>query len=161
MIIWAAPLAADTVDTKNGAHLVGKIIKIDSGVVYLHTDYAGDLAIKQSEVVSFATNEPIAVRFDNGTRLDGKVTPVNTGKIQIAGWHGTLITDVRHVVATWNAGGEDPVVIARRGHWAYEASADVNGKAGNTDELGIDGGFRAVHKTTVDELQLYTKYNRD
>jgi hypothetical protein len=159
MIIWAAPLAADTVDTKNGAHLIGKITRIDCGIVYLHTDYAGDLAIKQSEVESFATDKPIAVRLDSGTRLDGRVKQVNDG-LQISGQDGTVTTDVRHVVATWDAGGEDPIVIARRGHWTYEASADVNGKTGNHNQLGLDGGFSAVHKSTQDELQLYTKYNR-
>ncbi len=159
-LIGGARLAADRFEKKIGAHLVGKITRIDCSIVYLHTDFAGDLAIKQSEVVSFATDEPIAVRFDNGTRLDGKVTPVN-GRIQIVGWHeAPLVTDVRHVAATWAAGGEDPIVIARRGHWAYEASADLNGKSGNHRQLGLDGGFRAVHKSTEDELQLYTKYNR-
>jgi putative salt-induced outer membrane protein YdiY len=160
VLIAGARLGADTVDTKNGAHLVGKITRIDGGILYLHTDYAGDLAIKQSEVTSFATDKPIAVRFDNGTRLDGKVTPVN-GRIQIVGWHGPpLVTDVRHVAATWDAGGEDPVAIARRGHWTYEASADLNGEAGNHNQLGLDGGFRAVHTATDNELQLYIKYNR-
>jgi putative salt-induced outer membrane protein YdiY len=156
---WKARLSADTVDTKNGAHLVGKIIRIDGGIVYLHTDYAGDLAIKQSEVVSFSTDEPIAVRFDSGTRLDGVVTPVK-GQIQISGFHGTLLTDVRHVTATWAAGGEDPAVIARRGHWTYEASVDVNGESGNHSQLGTAGGLRAVHKATDNELQLYGQYNR-
>jgi hypothetical protein len=159
MIIWSAALAADTVDTINGAHLVGKIIKVESGILYLHTDYAGDLAIKQSQVVSFATDQPIAVRFDNGTRLDGKVTPVD-GRIQVVGWHGTLVTDVRHVAATWNAGGEDPVITARRGSWTYEASVDVTGESGNNSQLGTSGGFRAVHTATDNELQLSIKYNR-
>ena len=159
ILIWGAPLVADTVDTKDGAHLVGKLLKIDSGIVYLHTDYAGDLAIKQSEVVSFSTDEPIAVRFDSGARFDGKVTPVN-GKIQIAGWHETMTTSISHVVATWNANGEDPVIIARRGHWTYEASVDVNGESGNHSQLGTAGGLRVAHIATDNELQLYSDYNR-
>jgi hypothetical protein len=159
LIIWGAPLAADTVDTKSGAHLIGKIIKIDCGIVYLHTDYAGDVTIKQSEVAGFATDQPVAVRFDSGRRLDGKVTPAN-GKIQIAGQKGTLMTDVRHVAATWNAGGEDPIVTARRGAWTYEAFVDVNGEAGNHNQLGTSGGLRAVHRSTENELQFYAKYNR-
>jgi putative salt-induced outer membrane protein YdiY len=159
MILLGVRLAGDTVDTKNGAHLIGKIIKIDSGIVYLHTDYAGDLEIKQSEVTSFTTDEPIAVRFDSGSRLDGRVTLVND-KIQIAGFRGTVITSVSHVVATWSAGGEDPVVVARRGHWTYEASTDVNGETGNHNQLGTSGGLRAVHKATYNQLELYAKYNR-
>jgi hypothetical protein len=158
-IFFVAPLAADTVDTKNGAHLVGRITKIDSGLVYLHTDYAGDLVIKQSEVASFATDEPIAVRFDNGIRLDGKVTSAKD-KIQVVGWHGSLVTDVSHVAATWKAGGEDPVITARRGYWTYEAFVDVNGETGNHNQLGTSGGLRAVHTATDRQLELSAKYNR-
>src|SRR6267154_3590197 len=100
IIIWGAPLAADTVDTKSGAHLIGKITKIDGDLVYLHTDYAGDITIKQSEVASFATDQPVAVRLASGTRLEGKVTPVK-GKLQVAGQDGTLTTEIPHIAATW------------------------------------------------------------
>ncbi|HXA79984.1 MAG TPA: hypothetical protein VNV14_01840, partial [Opitutaceae bacterium] len=71
LIIWGAPLAADTIDTKGGAHLIGRITKIDSDLVYLNTDYAGDITIKQSEVARIATDQPVAVRLDSGTRLEG------------------------------------------------------------------------------------------
>jgi hypothetical protein len=159
IIIWGAPLAADTVDTKSGAHLIGKITKIDSDLVYLHTDYAGDITIKQSEVASFATDQPVAVRLASGTRLEGKVTPVN-GKLQIAGRDGTLTTEVDHVDATWETGEEDPAIVALRRHWTYEAAVDINGKTGNHNQLGTDGRFRAMLKTPQDELQFYSEYNR-
>ena len=45
----AASAFADTVETKNGSKLVGTITKIDGGDVYLKTDYAGDLVIKQAD----------------------------------------------------------------------------------------------------------------
>jgi Protein of unknown function, DUF481 len=159
IIIWSAPLAADTVDTKSGAHLIGRITKIDSDVVYLHTDYAGDITIKQSEVASFATDQSIAVRLDSGTRLEGRVTPTN-GEIQIAGHEGTLTTEVRHVDAAWEAGQEDPAIVALRRHWTYEAAVDVNGETGNHNQLGTDASFRADLKTAQDELQFYSEYNR-
>jgi putative salt-induced outer membrane protein YdiY len=159
LIAWGARAQADTVDMKNGAHLIGKITRIDSGVVYLHTDYAGDLTIKQSEVASFSTDWPVAMRFDSGTRFDGKVAPVN-GKIQITGLRGTLTTEVKHVAATWTAGEEDPVAVARRGHWMYEASIDLEGETGNQDHLGTAFGVRAEHKATSNDLKLYCEYNR-
>jgi hypothetical protein len=159
LIIWGAPLAADTVDTKGGAHLIGKITKIDSNLVYLHTDYAGDITIKQSEVARLATDQPVAVRLDGGTRLEGKVTTVN-GKLQIASHEGTLTTEIQHVDAAWEAGDEDPTITAMRRHWTYEAAVDVNGKNGNHNQLGTTGSFRAVLKTPQDELQFYSEYNR-
>jgi len=156
----AVRLSADTVETKNGAHLVGKITKIADGTVYLQTDYAGDIAIKQSEVAGFATDTPVAVRLASGTRLDGQVTPAPNGGLQIAGADGTLTTDVGRVAASWEAGQDDPAMVALRRHWTYEASVDVEGKSGNHDALGTDASFRAVLKTPQDELQFYSEYNR-
>lgn len=158
--IIAAQLRADTVDTRGGAHLTGKITKIADGTVYLHTDYAGDIAIKQSEVTGFATDEPIAVRLASGTRLDGRVAPAAGGALQIGGPDGTLTTDVPRIAATWEAGGEDPAMVALHRHWTYEAAVDVNGKTGNHEQLGTEASFRAVLKTPQDELQFYSGYNR-
>ena len=50
VVTMATVASADIVETKNGARIVGKVTKIDGGKVYVTTDYAGDLTIKQSEV---------------------------------------------------------------------------------------------------------------
>ncbi|MGA3007306.1 MAG: DUF481 domain-containing protein, partial [Opitutaceae bacterium] len=160
LILWGARVRADTVDTKEGAHLVGKITKVEAGSVYLHTDYAGDIVIKQSNVTRFATDKFIAVRLDSGQRIDGQVTPAPQGGLQIAGTNKTVTTDIRHVAATWNAYGEDPLLIALRGQWTYEAFVDANGETGNHNQLGTSGGMRAERKATYNDLQLYAKYNR-
>src|ERR1043166_8250855 len=78
-------LAADTVDVKNGARIIGKISKIDAGSVVVSTDYAGVITIKQSEVSGIATDAPVAIRLASGTRFDGRVTAGSGGAIQIAG----------------------------------------------------------------------------
>src|SRR5437868_4838856 len=129
----AAPLSADTIEIKNGARLVGKIGKIDAGTIEIDTTFAGTVKVKQSEVVSFSTDAPIAVRLASGTRFDGQVTTGANGAIQIAGADGTITTTVEKVAASWSAGKVDPLVER---HWAYEASVDVTGKSGNKSQLG-------------------------
>ena len=57
-----AQLSADVVETKNGARIVGKVTKIDGGSVFVSTDYAGAITIKQSEVAAINTDTPVAVR---------------------------------------------------------------------------------------------------
>lgn len=153
----AVRLAADTVDTRTGAHLVGKITKIDAGAITLDTDYAGKLTIKQSEVTSFTTDAPVAVRLASGTRFDGQVTGATNGALQIVSPDGTVTTTVPKVAASWAAGAEDPL-YAR--HWSYEASVDIAGTSGNTHQLGTAGEARAVLKTIQDTLQFYGAYNR-
>ena len=114
VIVLAAVLGAaraDVVETKNGARLVGKVTKIDGGVVSLATDYAGTLAIKQSEVAAINTDAPVTVRLASGTRIDGKVSGAN-GAVQVTSTDGTVNTTVDKVAASWAAGGKDPQLIA-------------------------------------------------
>lgn len=151
------PLHADTIEIKNGARIVGKITQIDAGSVMVDTDFAGKITIKQSEIVSLATDAPIAVRLASGTRFDGRLTAGAGGGIQIAGTDGTISTTVDKIAATWAAGAVDPLVDR---HWAYEASVDVSGKTGNREQIGTAGEFRATLKTVQDMLQFYALYNR-
>jgi hypothetical protein len=150
-------LLADTVEIKNGARIIGKITKIDAGSVVVQTDYADKITIKQSQVVSIATDAPIAIRLASGTRFDGTVTAGAGGGIQIAGSDGTISTTMDKVAASWAAGAVDPLVDR---HWAYEASVDISGKTGNTEQIGTAAELRATLKTTQDTLQFYSSYNR-
>lgn len=151
---------ADVVETKNGARLVGKIVRIADGAIAIETDYAGTLAIKQSEVVSFSTDAPIAVRLASGTRFDGQVTGDPQGALQIAGADGTITTTTAKVAAGWAAGAKDPAVAALERHWSYEAAVDVTGKTGNKEQLGTAAALRATLKTPEDTLQFYAAYDR-
>ncbi len=165
LALFAAALAAvsasaDTVETKNGAKIVGKIVKIGDGAVSVDTAFAGTITIKQSEVASMSTDAPVAVRLDTGTRIDGKITGGTGGSLQIAGGDGSISTSVGKVAASWAAGGKDPAVAALERQWAYEASVDVAGKSGNKEQLGTSAALRAVLKGSQDTLQFYTGYDR-
>jgi putative salt-induced outer membrane protein YdiY/sRNA-binding regulator protein Hfq len=150
---------ADTVATKNGSQLVGSVTKIDGGNVYLKTDYAGDLVIKQADVTSITTEKPVTVRLASGTVLQGTLAS-EAGAIKIAGGDGQLSTTVDKVAATWPAGAEDPQVVALRRHWTYEGALDITGKTGNKEQLGTAVSARATLKTPQDTLQFYTAYDR-
>lgn len=155
-----ANLSADVVETKNGARIVGKVLRISDGAIAIETTYAGTLAIKQSEVATLSTDTAVAVRLASGTRMDGKVTGASDGTLQIAGSDGTITTTVGKVASTWTAGGKDPEVAALERHWAYEAAVDVTGKNGNKEQLGTAASIRATLKTTQDTLQFYSAYDR-
>lgn len=162
----AASASADVVETKNGARIVGKVTKIEGGKIYVTTDYAGDLTLKQSEVTGLTTEAPVVVHLASGTTLQGTVSAEGAA-LKITGADGQLATSVEKVAATWAPGGEDPQVTAmkkaladREHHWSYEAAVDVTGKSGNSEQLGTAGAFRATLKTPDDTLQFYTGYNR-
>ncbi len=159
LILCVKPSFADVVETKSGARIVGKVVAIDGGTVSVDTNFAGTIAVKQSEVTSITTDAPVAVRLASGTRIDGRVSTAN-GSVQVAGADGTVTTTVDKVAASWAAGAKDPTVSALETHWAYEAAVDISGKTGNKEQLATSASLRAVHKTARDALQFYTAYDR-
>ncbi len=154
----AAVLKADVVETKNGARLVGKIVKIEGGAVTLNTAYAGDIAIKQGEIAAMTTDEPVAVRLASGTRIDGKVS-TEGGEPKVAGKDGTVSTTVDKVASSWNAGGEDPQITAMRRKWTFQTATDIAGKSGNTESTSVGTSFVAVLVSPQDALKFYGNYN--
>jgi hypothetical protein len=158
LALSAAHLFADVVETKNGAKLVGKITKIVGGTITLATDYAGEIAIKQSEVTRLTTDGAVAVRLASGTRIDGRVSTA-TGAIQVAGKEGTVSTTIDQVAASWAAGAEDPQIVAARRHWTIETSTDIAGRQGNTESTGIGAGFVARLVSPHDVLKFYGSYD--
>jgi hypothetical protein len=159
-LLAVAPVSADVVEVKGGARIVGKVSKIDGGSVVVATDYAGAITIKQSEVVSISTDAPVAVRFANGTRIDGKVSGAGDGRIKVGNSEGEFTSEVAKVAASWAAGGKDPAIVALERGWAYEAAVDVSGKTGNKSQLGTAASLRATLKGVADTLQFYTAYDR-
>jgi putative salt-induced outer membrane protein YdiY len=163
--IWIAAfcalrLSADVVETSNGARIVGKIKEIHGGTITVSTDYAGDIKVKQSLVTSITTDQPVAVRTADGTRVVGIVSATPGGGERIAGPEGSRDTTVGGIAASWAAGEEDPDVVAARRKWSYEAGVDINGQSGTHNQLGTTYGFRATLTGPADVLQLYTSYNR-
>lgn len=154
-LVWG-----DVIETKNGSRLVGKVTSIDGSVVQLSTDYAGDLKVKQSDVVSVTTDKPITVRLASGTVLQGTLTSPGDGALVITGPDGALNTRVEKVAATWAPGGTDPAIAAMQRNWSYEVMADITGKSGNKEQLGTSFSARAIMKTPQDTLQFYSAYDR-
>lgn len=151
---------ADVIETKSGARLVGKVSQITGVAITLSTDYAGDITIKQSEVISVKTDEPRFVRLSGGTVMAGVVTPTADGKIQITGTDGVITTSVDKVAATWALGANDPAIVALAPKWTYEAAADITGKTGNKQQSGAALSARAKRTGPTDSLQFYSAYNR-
>jgi hypothetical protein len=156
-----AVLWADMIGTKNGSKLSGKIVRIDGTHVVLGTDFAGEIKIRQSEVESITTDEPLNVRLASGTVLEGAIgTSGAPGDVYVAGKDGGVSTTVDKLAMTWAPGAIDPAVAALQRKWAYEAAADITGKTGNSEQLGMALQFRATLASSFDTLQFHTAYER-
>ena len=159
-------LQADVVETRAGARLVGKITKIDEGKVFLDTDYAGKLEVKQSEVTGISTDGVIALRLQGGATLQGKVTDSPEGGLVVNGALGESRIRMDKIAATWLANGEDPAVILarkatadKRRRWALQVGVDITGRSGNASSNGVAANIVATYTGPKDALKLYGDYN--
>lgn len=160
-MIFTATLPADEIVTKDGSRLSGKVVRIDGATLVLDTGFAGEIKIKQGEVASITTDTPLNVRLAGGTVIEGTIGAAGkTGGISIAGKDGSVSTTVDKLAMTWTPGSIDPALAALQRKWAYEASADIAGKTGNSEQLGMALQFRATLASSFDTLQFYTAYER-
>ena len=159
-LLTAVSLSADVIETKDGARLVGTVKKIDGGKITFGTSYAGDIAIAQGEVASLTMDDPLVIRLEGGTTMEGTVTTTTSGQVSIAGKDGTINTSVGKIATTWAPGGTDPAVAALQRKWAYEAAVDVTGKNGNKEQLGTAFALKATLAASKDRLILSALYNR-
>ena len=156
----AVRLAADVVETTNGARIVGNVTAIHGGVVTIDTDYAGEINVKQSLVTSITTAHPVEVKVAGGTRIQGTLSPARGGGLRIAGQAGSLVTPVDKVVETWPAGEVDPDAIAALRRWSYEAGVDINGATGTHTQAGEALTFHARLAGPDDTFQYFGNYIR-
>jgi hypothetical protein len=156
-----AQLSADVVETKSGSRITGKVVQIDGSAVVVSTDFAGDIKVKSSEVVSVTTDAPLNIRLEGGTVIQGTLSsPAGGGTVVVSGPAGTINSSIDKVLVTWAPGTTDPELLALQRGWAYEVSADITGKTGNKTQLGTSFSARAVQKTAQDTLQFYAAYDR-
>jgi putative salt-induced outer membrane protein YdiY len=159
-LFCALRLHADVIETAGGARLVGKITKIQGGIVTLETDYAGELSVKQVLVTRITTDHPVAVRFADGSGIVGTISSPAADKLRISAGDRVVECPVGNVSATWASGVEDPDVAALRRKWSYNAAADVTGRSGTNTSLGTSYEFKAKLAGPLDTFQYYTAYNR-
>ena len=155
---WSA--RADTVTLKDGSIIHGKITGISGGTVTLSTGFAGDLSIKQDQVVALATDEPVFVKTTENSTVLGKVEPKESA-LAVTSPSGAYTTTVGGVKSSWRQGAEDPEIVAMRRHWAAEISVDISGKSGNSTGVAGAVGAVATLKTPTDSLKLYAAANHN
>ena len=154
-----ASVRADTVNTVDGARLVGTIDKVTPKEITLKTQYAGTLTVAMDQVASFATENPLTTQFKDSTTVTGITVLDDQKNMRVAS--GTLASTgaLDQLQASWVAGTPPPPEsLFDVRHWVYQLGADLTGKSGNSDErtTNVVGSMALVSKT--DELRFYGSY---
>jgi putative salt-induced outer membrane protein YdiY len=158
-----AAALADTVGTKDGSTIQGKIIRVSGGVLEIETTFAGVLKIPQANVASMSTDSPVFVRYEGGNTIQGAVSTAAGGEVRVAGPGAWGTGSVGQVAAVWVNPSDSPetkAAEAAKRAWAYEASVDVLGTTGNTHSSSAAVGFGATLSSPQDKLSFYAAYAR-
>lgn len=158
LAIVALPVRADTVTLKDGSVIHGKNLHVAGGIITISTEFAGDLSIKQDQVIAFETDQPVFVKTKNNSAVLGKVEQKDSGLV-VSSPSGTYLTSVGDIKLSWCEGAEDPDLVALRRHWMIEFTTDIAGKSGNSTGFAGAVGAVATLKTPTDALKFYGSAN--
>ncbi len=156
--LLVSAVSADTIVTKGGSTINGKILGIDGGKISVKTDFAGKISIDQKLVESITTDEEVYVSLEDGSTVHGPVSGQD-GTLTVAAPTGTVSTTIAAIDETWMPGEKSPTQIAAERKWTYEAAFDLTGKSGNKDSNGLGTNFRATLKGAEDTLAFFAKAN--
>ncbi len=124
---------ADTLTLSDGSILNGQIVRIEGGDIILSTAYAGEITVKQAQVVEIATADPVFVQSGD-TTIFGTVSTSTDGLV-VTTDNASLDTDVTAVSAVWREGDQSPEAKALARKWFYNANFGLTGSSGNTDRF--------------------------
>ncbi len=156
--LLVSAVSADTIVTKDGSTINGKILGIDGGKISVKTDFAGKISVDQKLVESIATDEEVYLSLEDGSTVHGPVSGQD-GALTVAAPTGTVSTTVAAIDETWMPGEKSPTQIAAERQWTYEAAFDLTGKSGNKDSTGFGTNFRATLEGAEDTLVFFAKAN--
>ena len=145
--------SADEVWLKNGDHLTGKVVSLDSGLLVFKTSYAGDLSIKWEEVANLKTDEPVKVVLGDETTAQGPVSPGEAGKVKVKAEQVAepVTVDLANVKVI---NPKPPLSTTLR------ISVGATRNSGNTDSQDFYGQLDFIARTAMNRFSVGGNYQR-
>lgn len=162
----ASAARADRIELTDGSVLNGKILSAEKGQFKVETKFAGVITVAQELITTFSTDEAVNVGLKAGTQVLGTVASTANG-IAVTAADGQMSANSSSVVAIWRPGDDSPALRDAKAateklkrHWAYEASAAINGRTGGSEKFSGSFGFKATLESSQDKLMFNAAMNR-
>jgi hypothetical protein len=81
LLPWATH--ADEIRFRNGDRLTGKIVSMEGSKLRIDTALAGEVTVEWQQVATFSSDEPIELRFPDGSIVVGKMAAAEDGQVQL------------------------------------------------------------------------------
>lgn len=139
--------APDELVLKNGSRILGTVTGVRDGVVSVDTEFAGNLQIRQDQIVSLQSEGPVVIKLKDGELLSepdltiaGEQLVLSSGDVPA----GTYALQDLVLI------DPEPWELGRGYHWTGQASAALGLQRGNTDTDEFDYRVDSVWRSLQD-----------
>jgi putative salt-induced outer membrane protein YdiY len=160
LCVFASYAVADRVSLKNGDHLSGTIVKSDGKILVLHTDYAGDIAVKWDAVQGIQSGQELHVELQDGKTAVGPVS-TSDDKLQIATKSGGTVEAATAAVKSLRNDAEQ-TAYEKSVHpgllqaWNTSMNVGFALTGGNSQTKNFSLAFNGTRQTLNDKLGMYS-----
>jgi hypothetical protein len=151
LLLPTASCLADTVATKDGTFLKGRIERIASGVLEMRVPVLGEANVQRlqlAQVESFVTDD--AVMVSSGGVVSRGAASAAGGRVASQGGAETSPLDAS--LELWRDPSLRPAETAGKRQWTTQADVDVSGRNGVVMGSGFSAGFSAKGVTKANTV---------
>jgi putative salt-induced outer membrane protein YdiY len=154
LLLCAGMAAADEVRLANGDRLSGEILRAENQVLVLKTSYAGDIRIKQPEVVCIVSQQKLSFLTTSDETMTGWAACPSDGVVQIK----DETKDQPVTISLFDIKAVNPKVQSSVTYKGYIVAGGSRAD-GNTDSRALNTSAQLVIRSKRQRLTLAGAYN--
>ena len=135
--------AQDSVTLQNGDRLSGKIESVTAAGVVISSPATGTVTVKVDEVASLTSSSPIKLATASGDKLEGTITGMQGGQLQVGSPSGPRTLAANELVA-WKPDTE----------WTGSIAVGGTLSTGNTERRSATANAEAIRRSEDTRLTL-------
>ncbi len=154
LFFLATPLHADTIVFANGERLVGKIVRMEGGVLEFSSEIAGSVKVGIEKVQSIESDRPLTISLADGTSTKAASIRFVNGRAMLRGASNSDITVLRTDIAEIDHPDKPRVA------WSRSLTAGLSSSHGNSTSTKLNIALHILrrskrHRIRLDSLYLY------
>jgi putative salt-induced outer membrane protein YdiY len=149
---------ADELRMKNGSVLVGRVVSASEDTVVFDTPFAGEITLKQENIETMVTTEPVTLLMDDGYVYREKLITEQDGELTV------LDSDEQSVdldLAAVDFINPEPWRLGEGYKWFGQVNAALESERGNSDSDEVDVDLESIWRSLEDRFTIRGLYELD
>lgn len=156
-------LSADEVRTTDGSVFQGTVTVLSADTLDIQTATVGKLSLPRAGVSGLTIAQPVSVRLDDASVLNGPIDSSSNGNIKVGAKEINLI----RIKELWPQNAEDPQETARKAElaakqrkWKTDLTIQASKKSGNTRKQDTTVDLTSLLSGPKDALKMYGRFSQ-